>query len=248
MAGRRLWLLFQRVYATYSFVHSTDWQHSFIYSFTVCLICQPYLPFLPCLRGRIKSHRLRGSSVSGIFQAGILEWVAISAFGGSSQPRDQTHLSCVSCIGRRILYHWATWKGLCIWLPSPHLCNPWEPEGTWKLISIFALWALPSHIFHFSFSRTSRGSGRRWRLQPLSLNEDSRPLSGDRRRHEGLMNQKLSAEVLANYFFWNSSTWNIYASNGLFLAPGFVFECQSWFHLLSFFNRRIWYSHSESTL
>ena len=46
-----------------------------------------------------------GSSVHGIFQAGILGWVAISAFGGSSQPRDQTHVSCVSCIGRRILYH-----------------------------------------------------------------------------------------------------------------------------------------------
>ena len=28
--------------------------------------------------------------------------------GGSSWPRDQTHISCVSCIGRLILYHWAT--------------------------------------------------------------------------------------------------------------------------------------------
>ena len=27
-----------------------------------------------------------GSSVHGIFQAGILEWVAISYFGGSAQP------------------------------------------------------------------------------------------------------------------------------------------------------------------
>ena len=26
----------------------------------------------------------------------------------SSQVRDQTHISCVSCIGRWILYHWAT--------------------------------------------------------------------------------------------------------------------------------------------
>ena len=30
-----------------------------------------------------------GSFVHGIFQAGILEWVAISFFRGSSQPRDQ---------------------------------------------------------------------------------------------------------------------------------------------------------------
>ena len=31
-----------------------------------------------------------GVSVHGIFQAKILEWVAISSFGGSFQPRDQT--------------------------------------------------------------------------------------------------------------------------------------------------------------
>ena len=45
------------------------------------------------------------SSVHGIFQARILEWVANSYFRGSSQPRDQTHISCVSCICRQILYH-----------------------------------------------------------------------------------------------------------------------------------------------
>ena len=43
------------------------------------------------------------SSVHVIFQARILEWVAISYSRGSSQPRDQTCLSCVSCIGRQIL-------------------------------------------------------------------------------------------------------------------------------------------------
>ena len=29
--------------------------------------------------------------------------------GPSSPPRDWTHVSCVSCTGRRILYHWDTW-------------------------------------------------------------------------------------------------------------------------------------------
>ena len=29
---------------------------------------------------------------------------------GSSQPRNQTLFSCVSCIGRQILYHWAKGK------------------------------------------------------------------------------------------------------------------------------------------
>ena len=38
------------------------------------------------------------SSVHGIFQARILEWVAISSSRGSSKLRDQTHVSHVSCI------------------------------------------------------------------------------------------------------------------------------------------------------
>ena len=38
------------------------------------------------------------SSVHGILQARILEWVAISFSRGSSLPRDWTHISCISCI------------------------------------------------------------------------------------------------------------------------------------------------------
>ena len=48
-----------------------------------------------------------GSSIHGISQARILEWVAISFSRGSFWPRDWTH---ISFIGRQILYHWATWK------------------------------------------------------------------------------------------------------------------------------------------
>ena len=50
-----------------------------------------------------------GSSVPGVFQARILEWDVISFSKGSSQTRDQT---CVSCFGRRILHHCATWESL----------------------------------------------------------------------------------------------------------------------------------------
>ena len=46
-----------------------------------------------------------GSSVHGIIQARILEWVAMPSFRGSSQPKDQTHISCISCTDRWILYH-----------------------------------------------------------------------------------------------------------------------------------------------
>ena len=48
---------------------------------------------------------LPGSSVHGIFQARILEWVAISSSRASSPPRDQTW---VFCIAGRFFTNWAT--------------------------------------------------------------------------------------------------------------------------------------------
>ena len=48
-----------------------------------------------------------GSSLHGILQARILEWVAILFSRGSFRPRDQTRVSvsCVSCIGSWSLSH-----------------------------------------------------------------------------------------------------------------------------------------------
>ena len=37
-----------------------------------------------------------GSSVPEILQARILEWVAISFSGGSSQPKDPIQVSCIA--------------------------------------------------------------------------------------------------------------------------------------------------------
>ena len=48
-----------------------------------------------------------GSSVHGIFQARILKQLAIFYSKGSSWPKDTTHISCASCIGRQILYYTA---------------------------------------------------------------------------------------------------------------------------------------------
>ena len=48
---------------------------------------------------------LPDSSVYGISQVRILEWLAISYSRGSSWPRDQNCIS-TSYIGRQILYHW----------------------------------------------------------------------------------------------------------------------------------------------
>ena len=55
-----------------------------------------------------------GSSIHGIFQARILEWVAIAFSEQIFLTRDQTQ---VSCIDRWILYHWATWEAQIILLP-----------------------------------------------------------------------------------------------------------------------------------
>ena len=56
---------------------------------------------------------LPGYSVHGVFQVRTMEQVAISFSRGLSQPRDQAH---VFCIGRRILYHWATREALQTWM------------------------------------------------------------------------------------------------------------------------------------
>ena len=59
---------------------------------------QSYLMLCDCM-----DCSLLGSSVHGIFQARILEPFATSYSRGSSQPRDRTRISHVSCIGRQIL-------------------------------------------------------------------------------------------------------------------------------------------------
>ena len=41
-------------------------------------------------------YSLPGSSIHGILQARILEWVAMPSSRGSSQPRDQTQVSCIA--------------------------------------------------------------------------------------------------------------------------------------------------------
>ena len=61
-------------------------------------------------------------SAHGIFQARILEWVAISSSRGSSWSRDQNCVSCVSCIiGRFFTIEPSNYHIHCIsyWQPTP---------------------------------------------------------------------------------------------------------------------------------
>ena len=70
------------------------WRNIVIVCGQLCLtLCNP----MDCSRP--------GFSVHGILQAKIPEQVAISYFRGSSWSRDQTCISCVSCIDRQVLYH-----------------------------------------------------------------------------------------------------------------------------------------------
>ena len=65
-----------------------------------------------------------GSSVHGILQARTLEWVVISFSKGSSQPRDQTLISYVPCIGS-VFYTTSTpWEAQWNHSVLPLLCLP----------------------------------------------------------------------------------------------------------------------------
>ena len=65
-----------------------------------------------------------GSSVHGISQARILEWVAISFSGGSSQLRDR---NCISCLAGGFS-HWATWEAS--W--GPYACLKIYENSEWR--------------------------------------------------------------------------------------------------------------------
>ena len=66
----------------------------------VCLVAQSY----PTLCDPIDCSP-PGSSVHGILQARILEWVAISFSGESSQTKDRTHISSLPCIAVGFFTH-----------------------------------------------------------------------------------------------------------------------------------------------
>ena len=83
-----------------------------------------------------------GSYVHRIFQARILEGVTVPFSRGSSQPRDQTH---VSCIGGQILYHQATWE-------AP--CHTWQ-DLLFKDNIIFHFVCIPHFLYPFFKSCTS---------------------------------------------------------------------------------------------
>ena len=68
---------------------------------------------------------LPGSSVHGIFQAIVLEWIAISFSKGSSRPRDWTQVSCV--VDRRFTV-WATREVMRVYTHA-HIKMTYTPDS-----------------------------------------------------------------------------------------------------------------------
>ena len=100
-------------------------------------------------------HSLQDFFVNWVFPAGILKWVAIPSSRVSSQPRDQTHVSCIA--GRfftveplgKPFHHYSIIQNI---FPAPthfvlHLSIPSPPMSN-KLWSFYCLHS-------FTFSRTS---------------------------------------------------------------------------------------------
>ena len=71
---------------------------------------------------------LPGSSVHGVFQAGVQEWVAISFSRGSFQSRDWTW---VSCIAGRLFTVWSSREA---WNKAPNLSEP-SFSHLWNIIA-----------------------------------------------------------------------------------------------------------------
>ena len=61
-----------------------------------CIVMKVLLPHSCLTQYNLMDYSPPGSSVHGILQAKILEWVAIHYSKGSSQPRDQTQVFCLA--------------------------------------------------------------------------------------------------------------------------------------------------------
>ena len=103
-----------------------------------------------------------GSSVHGILQARILQWVAMPSSRWSSQPRGWIQ---VSCIPGRFFTIWAKREPLH---PSyPGLIPGQGTKRPFFMITHCSLSSINTRVLHWSKTKTSgRGSERRWAMKP----------------------------------------------------------------------------------
>ena len=131
----------------------------------------------------VTSQNLPGSSVLGISQARILEWVAISFSKGSSWPRDQTCVSYISCISKKILYHWAIREAWTRIKNSIHILVNSMDLWKWKWGHSVVSNSLPPHdmeptrLLHpWDFPGKSTGLGCHFLLQGIFPTQGSNPV------------------------------------------------------------------------
>ena len=114
---------------------------------------------------------LPGSSVHGVILARILEWVFISSSKGSSQPRDRT---CVSCVGRWILYFWVTWEAPHILTISIRILQGTcvcvcVCARTYTYMCIYLLWGASSYNFGSCQCLKFVGQAGSWKCRQVSV-------------------------------------------------------------------------------
>ena len=179
----------------------------------------------PCMCGLTQSHAilcdpmdcsLPSSSVCGIFQARILEWVAISSSTRSSQPRDWTHVSCI--LAGRFFTTEPLGKCLCDLSSVQSLSHVWLFVTLWTAarqysLSITNSWSLlnPLQYYclgnpmdrgpdHWMISLTQwtgvwASSGRWWRTGKPGVLQST---GSQRVRHDWVTELELEGE---NFFF-----------------------------------------------
>ena len=84
-----------------------------------------------------------GFSIHGIFQARVLEWVAISFPRGSSQPRDQTRVSRIAGFYR--LSH----QGIPWWIPRKLQSIYQSVKSSLACFGAFSQFLNSLHIFNY---------------------------------------------------------------------------------------------------
>ena len=98
------------------------------------------LSLFNCVQLFATPRSLPGSSIHGISQARVLEWVAIPSSSGSSQPRDWTQVSCIAC---RFFTVWV-WEACGHHLGEDKICNmgillvfPQVPNGSCSSVCMY---------------------------------------------------------------------------------------------------------------
>ena len=115
------------------FKHPHGWLICLIQKHSLCYMCVCLCVFIaqlcPTLCNPV-DYSPPGSSVHGSLQARILEWIVISYSRGSSQPRDQTW---VSCIAGGFFTIWAPGRPMLCYMSTQNLQRLTEGISSWHL-------------------------------------------------------------------------------------------------------------------